>query len=62
MNYKPSITRVLLFAIVCCLAVAFNVQAQHPVRLGIAWVPNANAYDRVVRSIESNRAAVMTES
>lgn len=53
MNRKPSITRVLLFAIVCCLAVAFNVQAQHPVRIGIAWVPNANAYDRVVRSIEA---------
>lgn len=53
MNYKPSITRVLLFAIVCCLAVAFNVQAQHLVRIGIAWVPNANAYDRVVRSIEA---------
>lgn len=53
MNRKPSITRVLLFAIVCCLAVAFNVQAQHPVRIGIAWVPNTNAYDRVVRSIEA---------
>ncbi len=53
MNRKPSITRVLLFAIVCCLAVAFNVQAQHPVRIGIAWVPNAKAYDRVVRSIEA---------
>lgn len=53
MNRKPSITRVLLFAIVCCLAVAFNVQAQHSVRIGIAWVPNTNAYDRVVRSIEA---------
>lgn len=53
MNRKPSITRVLLFAIVCCLAVAFNVQAQHPVRIGIAWVPNTKAYDRVVRSIEA---------
>lgn len=53
MNRKPSITRVLLFVIVCCLAVAFNVQAQHPVRIGIAWVPNAKAYDRVVRSIEA---------
>lgn len=53
MNRKPSITRVLLFVIVCCLAVTFNVQAQHPVRIGIAWVPNANAYDRVVRSIEA---------
>ena len=53
MNRKLSITRVLLFAIVCCLAVAFNVQAQHPVRIGIAWVPNTKAYDRVVRSIEA---------
>ena len=59
MNYKPSITRVLLFAIVCCLAVAFNVQAQHPVRIGIAWQPNDKAYDRVVRSIQAANAGVV---
>lgn len=59
MNRKPSITRVLLFAIVCCLAVTFNVQAQHPVRIGIAWQPNDKAYDRVVRSIKAANAGVV---
>lgn len=47
--------RILLSALICCMVFASQAQTCNdtPVRIGIAWVPNTKAYDRVVRSIEA---------
>ena len=54
---KPNtfIFKVRFLVIVFALTCAFSALARpvHHVTVGIAWVPNAKAYDRVVRSIEA---------